>query len=1122
MNKHWTDKSKGKNNLADRIAGLSPAKRALIELRLKKKEPVVSGEQRIPQREKRSSVPLSFAQQRLWFLNQLGTSSAYTIPMAIRLKGLPNIKALENSLNEIIRRHEALRTTFRSAGGHPVQVISENISFKMPLIDLSGQPKAERAVEAERLTRDEAMRRFDLAKGPLFRAVLIRLSVEEHILLLTIHHIVSDGWSLGVFTSELAALYKAYCNGEASPLPELPIQYADFAHWQRKWLQGEVLENQLSYWRKQLEGVPMLQLFSDRPRPAVQTFAGANQNKAFSPTLTGALNDLSQRQGVTLFITLLAAFQTLLFRYTGQEDIVVGSPIANRNRTEIEGLIGFFVNSLAMRTDLSGNPSFLELLGRVGEVAFGAFAHQDLPFEKLVEELHPERDMSRTPLFQIMFALQNMPAGKLQLPGLTLCSFAMERITVRFDIEIHLMEKPEGLSGRVVYNTDLFDDVSIARLIGHYETLLESIVANPDQRISDLQILTDTERQQLLVEWNATETDYPRDRCVHQLFEQQVEQSPDAVAVVFKDQELTYRELNCRANQLAHHLQSLGVEPEVLVGICMQRSLEMIVGLLGVLKAGGAYVPLDSNYPAERLSFMLQDTGVPVLLTQKRLLNALPECRAKVICLDTDWAVIGKESEENLGSGATASNLAYVMYTSGSTGKPKGVCCNHAGVVNLLSDFAHRQPLHTGEGCSLWTSISFDVSVYEIFSALPAGGTLYIVPESVRSSAMTFVRWLSEHKIKSAYLPPFALSDLCDWLSGKQGKLCLSRLLVGVEPIQEQILAEIIRQVPGLQIINGYGPTEATICATLYSVKNLSVQNGNTPIGRPVQNTNIYLLNTDLKLVPIGNPGELYIGGVGLARGYLNRAELAAEKFIPNPFSDKKGARLYKSGDLVRYLQDGSIEFLGRIDHQVKIRGFRIELGEIESVLSRHPKVSDTVVIAREDVPGDKRLVAYVVASHEPTPTFSELRSFLKEKLPDYMIPTAFEHLDSLPITPNGKVDRRALPAPDVVRPDLQEAFVAPRSQSEELVAGIWSNVLGLERIGVHDSFFELGGHSLLVVQIVSRIREVFEVELPLRSLFETPTIAGLTELIETIRLTKQRPRSYRETTTSDRKVGEI
>ena len=1029
-------------------------------------------------------LPTSFAQQRLWLLDELESGSAYKIHRALRLTGRINVSALEKGLNEIIRRHEALRTTFRSPGGRPVQVIAENISLEMPLIDLSGQPKAEREVEVERLTRDEAMRRFDLVKGPLFNAALIRLSEEEHILLLTMHHIVSDGWSMAILTRELMVLYEAFSNEDPSPLPELPIQYADFAHWQREWLQGEVLENQLSYWRKQLEGVPVLQLFTDRPRPSVQTFAGASQNIALSPTLTGALNDLSQRQGVTLFITLLAAFQTLLFRYTGQEDIVVGSPIANRNRTEIEGLIGFFVNSLAMRTDLSGNPSFLELLGRVREVAFGAYAHQDLPFEKLVKELHPERDMSRTPLFQIMFVSQNMPEEKLQLPGLTLSSLEIESITARFDIEIYLSEKPEGLSGRVVYNTDLFDDATIARLMGHYETLLESIVANPNQRVSDVQILTDAERKQMLVDWNNTSSGYPRDRCVHQLFEQQVEQIPDAVAVVCEDEQLTYRQLNVRSNQLAHYLKKLGVGPEVLVGICLERSVEMVIGLLGILKAGGAYVPLDPSYPRERLNFILNDAQAQVLLTEKRLLDILLEAPVHAVCLDTDRKSIEKESIENPAGLASAENIAYVIYTSGSTGRPKGVCIMHSNAIALLywaKDTFNSEDL---VGVLASTSICFDLSVFELFFPLSSGGKVILAENVLQLTDLP-----SAKDVTLVNTVPSAIAELL-----RIGELPESVRTVNLagEVLKNNLVKRIYQTGKVSQVLDLYGPSEDTTYSTF------TLRDGDRPatIGRPIFNTQIYILDRNLQASPIGVAGEMYIGGDGLARGYLNRPGLTAEKFIPNPFSVEPGARIYRTGDQARYRSDGNIEFFGRLDHQVKIRGFRIELGEIELVLGQHPAVEEAVVIAREDVPGDKRLVGYVVASHEPTPTFSELRSFLKEKLPDYMIPTALVFLDLLPLTPNGKVDRRALPVPDSRRPDIEESFAAPRNAVEEALAEIWAEVLRIEKVGIQDNFFEVGGHSLMATQIISRLSDVFQVEIPLRQLFLYPTIAELALII--------------------------
>jgi len=1069
--------------------------------------------------------PTSFAQQRMWLLDELETGSAYNIRTALRLTGRINASALEKGLNEIVRRHEVLRTTFRAIDGSPMQVIAEKGTIVMPLIDLSRLTKAEREEEAGRLARDETMRRFDLAKGPLFSGVLIRLSEEEHILLLTMHHIVSDGWSMAILKRELMVFYEAFSNEDLSPLPELPVQYADFAHWQREWLQGEVLENQLSYWREKLEGVPVLQLFTDRPRPSVQTFAGAGQSIALSPRLSRALNDLSQRQGVTLLMTLLAAFQTLLFRYTGQEDIVVGTPIANRNWTEIERLIGFFVNSLALRTDLSGNPSFLELLGRVREVALGAFAHQDLPFEKLVEELNPERDMSRTPLFQIMFALQNMPAEELQLPGLTLSSFPIEIIKVRFDIEIHLWEKPEGLSGMVVYNTDLFEDATIARLMGHYETLLESIVTDPEQRISELPLLTAAERHQLLVEWNDTQADYPLDKCIHHLFEEQVKRSPEAVALMFEDRQMTYGELNDRSNQLAHHLQSLGVGPDVLVGICMERCLEMIVGLLGILKAGGAYVPLDPAYPKERLAFMLEDTQTPVLLSQRRLASRLPEHNAHLLCLDKDLKEIAQQSKENPACSVKSENLAYVIYTSGSTGRPKGVSMPHDSLSNLLvwqlQNFNNLKDAKTLQ----FTTLSFDVSFQEIFSTLCAGGKLVLISEDLRRDTSDLYRLLANASIERLFLPFVALQLLAE-VAIDQGPVTLSLQEVITAGEQLQITPQIAELFKGLKeciLVNQYGPTESHV-VTAFVLKDSPDDWSLLPsIGRPISNSKIYLLDNNLQPVPVGVAGELYIGGACLARGYFNQPALTAEKFIPDPFNRQPGEALYKTGDLARYFPDGTIEFLGRRDFQVKLRGFRIELGEVEATLCQHPFVSEAVVVARDDRPGDKRLVAYVVASAaERVPATGDLRIFLQEKLPDYMIPSAFVFLDALPLTASGKVDRRALPAPDVVRPDLQEAFVAPRSQSEEMVAGIWSNVLGLERIGVYDSFFELGGHSLLVVQIISRIREVFEVELPVRSLFEVPTIAGLTELIETIRLTGLEPQPYRETTTSDFEEGKI
>ena len=1044
-------------------------------------------------------LPLSFAQQRLWFLDQLGTGSAYNIPLAIRLLGLPNIMALEDSLNEIIRRHEALRTTFRSSDGRPVQVISEKMSLTMPLIDLSGQPKMEREVAAKQLARNEAMRRFDLGKGPLFHAALIRLSEDEHILLLTMHHIITDGWSMSVFTSELATLYKAYCIGEASPLAELPIQYADFVHWQREWLQGEVLENQVTYWRKQLQGVPVLQLFTDRPRPSVQTYEGARQDIAFSPTLTGALHDLSQRQGVTLFMTMLAAFQTLLFRYTGQEDIVVGSPIANRNRTEIEGLIGFFVNSLAMRTDLSGNPTFCELIHRVQRVTLGAYEHQDLPFEKLVEKLNPERDMSHNPLFQILFAIQSLSVEELQLPELTLSPFPIDRVTANFDLEIHLWEKPEGLSGMVVYNIDLFDDATIARLLGHYENLLESIVADPDQRISDVKILSDTERKQMLVDWNDTSTYYPNDKCIHHLFEEQVERTPNAVAVVFENQQLTYQQLNQRSNQLAHHLQSLGVGPEVLVGICVERSLEMVVGLLGILKAGGAYVPLDSNYPNERLSHMLSDSGVEVLLTQQELLSSLSFHTAKVVCLESDWDVIEQHSQENLDVGVCSDNLAYVIYTSGSTGVPKGVLIEHRNVVRL---FAATQSWYEFNANDVWTnfhSIAFDFSVWEIWGALLYGGRLVIVPYWSSRDPQRFYDLLCEENVTVLNQTPSAFRQLMnvEKSDDRQPQLNLRLVIFGGEALELQSLKPWFEEHGDCtpQLVNMYGITETTVHVTYRPLTIKDVNSIGSAIGCPIPDLQLYILDDNLQPVPIGVKGQMYVGGAGVARGYLNRQQLSRERFIPNPFSDRQEGRLYKTGDLARYLPNGDIEYLGRIDNQVKVRGFRIELGEIESVLNTHPQIQQAVVIAREDITGNKHLVAYVVSSTYAVAS-KQLSQFLKQKLPEYMVPSVFVTLESLPLTPNGKVDRKALPAPDG-EISRDEEYVAPRTEIEQTLTNIWQELLLKEKVSIHDNFFEIGGDSILSIQIVSRAQNS-GIQITPKQIFQNQTIAELASVANT------------------------
>jgi amino acid adenylation domain-containing protein len=831
---------------------------------------------------------------------------------------------------------------------------------------------------------------------------------------------------------------------------------------------------------------------------------------------------LSEGEGVTLFIILLAAFQTLLHRYTGQDDMVVGSPIAGRTHVETEGLIGFFVNSLVMRTDLSGNLTFRELLARVRDVALGAYAHQDLPFEKLVQELQPERDLSRPPLFQVMLNLENIPGEAVGTGELGITEFEFDPGVAPFDLHMEVVSKAEGLLCWLEYSTDLFEVATIKRMLRHFQTLLAGIVADPDQRLSDLPILTEAERHQLLVGWNDTTVNYPPSQCLHQLFETQVERTPDAVAVVFpsidpqgkpehyENEQLTYGELNLRANQLAHYLQSLGVGPEVLVSLCLERSLEMVVAILGILKAGGAYVPLDPAYPQERLAFMLEDTQSPVLLTQSRLLQSLPEHRTRVVCLDTDWEAIvttAEESAENPTSGVTADNLAYVIYTSGSTGKPKGALISHYNVVRLFEATHHWFYFDERDVWTLFHSYAFDFSVWEIWGALLYGGRLVVVPYWVSRSPDAFYSLLCMERVTVLNQTPSAFRQLirAEEALGIAKDLALRLVMFGGEALDFNSLKPWFErhgdQIP--QLVNMYGITETTVHVTYrpLTMAGLSKAPGSL-IGGPIPDLQVYVLDQHLQPVPIGVPGELHVGGAGLARGYLNRPKLTTERFIPDPFSDKPGARLYRSGDLARYLPNGDIEYLGRIDHQVKSRGFRIELGEIEVVLSHHPAVKETVVLAREiervaDDPSaslrvSKQLVAYLVPDQKQVPTISELRNFLKGKLPDYMLPSAFVILDALPLTANGKLDRRALPAPDQSRPNLRESFVAPRTPVEEMMARIWAEVLGLERVGVHDNFFELGGHSLLATQVISRLCDVFQVELPIRSLFEAPTVADL------------------------------
>ncbi len=1058
-------------------------------------------------------LPLSFAQQRLWLLEQLeGATSTYTIPAALRLKGKLKTDVLQRSLQELVRRHESLRTTFESVDGVPRQKIHEDSSLRIAEIDLRHLAGGRQAAETKAFIADETRRPFDLVTGPLLRVALVVLAEDEQVLVVTMHHIVSDGWSAAIVVRELTSLYQAYANGEPSRLAELPIQYADFAAWQRRALSGDNLESQIDYWRQQLAGAPaLLELPADRPRPPAQTYRGRTHFFELDQRLTEKLEAVSRQNATTLFMTLHAAFATLLNRYTGQDDVVIGSSIANRNRIETESLIGFFVNMLVLRTDLSGNPTFCDLLQRVRDVDLAAFDHQDVPFEKLVEELQPQRNLGHTPFFQVNLTFQNMPTEVLDLSELTVDWMELESTNSRFDFTVLIYPGDERLKGVVEYRTDLFDAATVERMIDNFQVLLEAVAADPQQGICQLPILTERERHQLVVQWNDTNAEYSGHLCIHQLFEAQAEVDPEAVAVVFENRHVTYGELNLRANQLAHRLIAAGVGPDVLVGICAERSLEMIVGLLGILKAGGAYVPLDPDYPADRLAYMLENAKASVLLTQSQLADRLPPHDGEVICLDTDWQEIAQYDGRNLTDAdrrapLTSDNLAYIIYTSGSTGRPKGVVLRHRPVVNLI-EWVNRT-FHVGRNDRVLfvTSVCFDLSVYDIFGLLAAGGSIHIATRDDLRDPARLVSLLCDQHITFWDSAPAALEQLAaffpDRETGSRSRLRLVFLSGDWIPVS---LPDRIRNAfPAAEVIGLGGATEAAIWSNFYPIREVDPCWTSIPYGRPISNARYLVLDEQLNPCPIGVAGELHIGGECLASGYANDPVQTAERFIVDPFSDRDDAVLYKTGDRTRVLADGNIEILGRLDHQVKIRGFRIEMGEIETVLGQHPDVNEVVVSAREDQPGNKRLVAYAVPRGStgngdrdgaPLLTHAAMRDYLQQRLPDYMIPAALVLIDKIPLTANGKVDRRQLPAPEMT--GAAEEYVAPRTPTEENLATIQAGVLNLRRVGIHDNFFELGGHSLLATQFVARVRQAFAVDLPLRSIFESPTVAELATVVD-------------------------
>jgi len=1035
---------------------------------------------------------LSFAQQRLWILSQLEPNSAfYNIPAAVRLRGRLDLQVLQGCLREIVRRHESLRTTFSLIDDYPRQIVHEPSSLDLEVTDLSHLPDEERRDAADRLAAEEARRPFDLSNGPLIRVRLLRLDEEEQLLVLVLHHIISDGWSMGVLIREAAALYEAYSRGAASPLPELEIQYADYAAWQRQYLTSEVLDQELNYWKERLTGAPpLLELPTDYARPAMQSYRGRDLSFSLPADLSARLAELSQKHQATLFMTLLAAFQALLYRSTGQTDICVGTPIAGRNHSEIEGLIGFFANTLVLRTDLSGKPDFAELLGRVREVCIGAYAHQSLPFEKLVEELQPERNLSHMPLFQVMFVLQNAPAQEVQLSGLTMSGVEIPSQTAKFDLLLMLEETAEGLKGVIEYNTDLFEQSTIERLIERYGILLELIVADPAKPLCELPLLTDAEREQILNEWNNTERDYPTHLRLHQLIEAQVERSPDSTALISEHRSLSYRQLNAAANRLAHHLRSRGAGPDHLVGILMERSVEMVVSLLGVLKAGAAYLPLDPTYPAERLRFMLSDARPLLVLTQERFLEMLEGGGVEALALDREGEPSGEGREDNPENEAEADNLAYVIYTSGSTGQPKAAMNTHAGICNRLLWMQEAYELDGTDCVVQKTPYTFDVSVWEFFWPLMTGARLVMARPGGHQDSGYLARLIAEQGVTTIHFVPSMLQLFLEE-QGLERVECLRRVICSGEALSLALQQRYFERMKAA-LYNLYGPTEAAVDATHWQCE-AGGQRRSVPIGRPIGNMQAYVLDERQQMVQVGVTGELYLAGVGLARGYMGRAGLTAERFVANPYSRVGGERMYRTGDVARYLAGGEIEYVGRIDNQVKVRGFRIELGEIEAALLADERVREAVVMAREGEQGEgKSLVAYVVKEEGAELTVGGMQEHLRKRLPEYMVASRLVVLEEMPLSANGKVDRRRLPEPERSRPELDRAYIAPRTPLEQWLADMLKTILGLEQVGVEDNFFELGGDSIKGAVFINRLQEALGQYIYVVAIFDAPTIARL------------------------------
>ena len=1077
-------------DLNERIATLSPERLQTLADRLLAKRSAPATDRIVRRSTRPAHIPLSHGQERMWLLERLEiVGGAYNEPVVLRLNGTLDVPALERTFAEIVRRHESLRTRIEATpDGSGAQVVDPAGTFQLDVVDLSALDGPQRQAEAHLRAQAEARALFDLARGPLFRVVLLKLSATEHVLCWTVHHVIWDLWSLGVLVRELGALYAAYAAGRVSPLPEPDLQYADYALWQRERLQGEALQHQLAYWRTQLAGAPpMLDLPTDRPRPAVPSFRGARRSFSLPATLSPALDDLGRRAGATLYMVLLAAFQVLMCRWSRQTDIVVGSPLSGRTQPSTERLIGYFVNLLPMRTEVLRDLPFRTLLASVRETVLAAHAHQSVPLEKLVADLQPGRQLARQPLFQVVLALQNQSVGRLELPGLTVTPEALEHTVSKFDLACEMFETPGGLIARVEYSTELFDASTIDRMVRSFTTLLEGIVADPDCPVSVLPLQSEGERRELLIRTNDAQVAYPEDRCIHDLFEEQAARTPDAVALVCRGQTLTYEELNRRSNHVAHALIASGVGPETLVGLCMERSAELLAAILGILKAGGAYLPIDPAYPDARIRYMFEDGKVGLVLAESSLIERLEAVAPRVKCRTVVVEHVADHRAGNPGIPVRPDHLSHIIYTSGSTGQPKGVAIAHQPVVRLAKN--NHYAAMTADTHVLWAaSMAFDASTLEIWPTLLNGGCLVALTERVLTPE-SLAAVVAAQRVDLAWLTASLFNGMID--AAPETLRGIANLMIGGEALSAEHVMRAHRALPATTLMNGYGPTENTVFSCTYPIPRGTI-GPNVPIGRPIANTQVYLLDEDLSPVPVGVIGEICVGGPGLARGYLNRPALTAERFIANPFGEP-GSRLYRTGDLARHLVDGTLEFVGRIDHQVKIRGLRIELGEIEAVLRTHPAVGQCTVAVLED-DGRKQLTAYVVPGVvTQAPDVNELRAYLLQWLPEYMVPPTFVFLPALPLTSNGKIDRNALPAPER-GPGRDEGYVAPRTPIETRLARIWVETLGLDRVGVRDNFFEAGGDSIIAMQIVARASQA-GLRLTVRDVFERQTVMDLAEV---------------------------